>query len=204
MASTTPQVSSLKFQIGRTSARAGARRKAEATSGAKPMRSRVARAADAEAIYALIAHFAAQGLLLPRTLENVRACISHFLVMAQEEQVVGCVALEPYGSDLVEVRSLAVATAHEGHGLGARLLRFAVAVAKRRRIARVFAVTHAPEFFTRQGFFATERQRIPEKIEHDCNSCPKRRDCHLTAVVFNVLPARVALPVLQTVAPAHL
>lgn len=196
MASSSSQISNLKFQIDRANARAGARRKVDATSGDKPMRSRVARAADADAIHALVAHFAGQGLLLPRTLENVRECITHFLVMVQDDRVVGCVALEPYGNDLVEVRSLAVAGGHGGHGLGARLLRFAVAVAKRRRIARVFAVTHAPEFFTRQGFSATERQRIPEKIERDCNSCPKRHTCHLTAVVFNVFPARIALSVL--------
>jgi N-acetylglutamate synthase-like GNAT family acetyltransferase len=159
------------------------------------MRSRVARPADAEAICALIAHFAAQGLLLPRTLENIRACIGHFLVMAWGKQVVGCVALEPYGTDLVEVRSLAVAEEFAGRGLGARLLRFAVAVARRRGIARVFAVTHAPEFFARQGFSATERRCIPEKIARDCQACPKRRDCHLQAVVFDVLPAPMLLPV---------
>lgn len=160
------------------------------------VRSRVARTADAEAIFLLIERYAAQGFLLPRTLENVRECISHFLVMVDGDAVIGCVALEPYGPDLAEVRSLAVAAGHEGHGLGARLLRFALAVARRRRIARVFAVTHAPDFFTHQGFAATQRQAIPEKIERDCNTCPKRRNCHLTAVVFSVLPARIALPVL--------
>jgi amino-acid N-acetyltransferase len=161
------------------------------------VRSRVARAADAEAIFSLIEQYAAQGLLLPRTLENVRECISHFLVMVDGDAVIGCVALEPYGADLAEVRSLAVAGGHEGHGLGARLLRFAVAVAKRRRIARVFAVTHAPEFFTRQGFTASVRQSIPEKIARDCNTCPKEPTCHLTAVVFNVLPSRDVLHIVS-------
>jgi len=179
-----------------TDQRAGARRRATALADEPGIRSRVARRADAEAIHALIAHFAAQGVLLPRTLENIRECITHFVVMEEGGGVVGCVALEPYGPDLAEVRSLAVAGGHAGHGLGARLLRFALAIAKRRKIARVFAVTHAPEFFTRQGFAATERQAIPEKIARDCNDCPKQSHCHLTAVMFAVLPARIALPVL--------
>jgi len=160
------------------------------------VRSRVARASDTPAIHRLIATFAAQGVLLPRSLENITECISHFVVMEKDGEIIGCVALEPYGMDLAEVRSLAVAGGHEGHGLGARLLRFALAIAKRRKVARAFAVTHAPEFFTHQGFTVTERQAIPEKIERDCNSCPKQRDCHLTAVMFAVLPERTLLPVL--------
>lgn len=160
------------------------------------IKSRVARSGDAMAIHALIEHFAAQGILLPRTLENVKECVSHFFVMEKDGEIIGCVALEPYGSDLAEVRSLAVSGGHEGHGLGARLLRFALVTAKRRKIARVFAVTHAPEFFTRQGFALTRRQAIPEKIEHDCNTCPKRDDCHLTAVIYRVSPA--ALQVLPS------
>ncbi len=153
------------------------------------IRSRVARAADIAAIHGLIEHFAAQGILLPRTLDNVKECISHFVVMEKDGDVIGCVALEPYGAGLAEVRSLAVSGGHEGHGLGARLLRFALAIAKRRKIARVFAVTHAPEFFTRQGFAVTRRQHIPEKIEHDCNTCEKRRNCELVAVIFAVQPS---------------
>ncbi len=184
MATRPAELSNAKFAPAparvHTDVRAGARRKNAASAA---LRSRVARAVDTGAIHGLIEHYAAQGLLLPRTLENVRECVSHFLVMADGEKVVGCVALEPYGADLVEVRSLAVAHGYEGHGLGARLLRFALAVAKRRRVARVFAVTHAPEFFTRQGFAATRRQHIPEKIERDCNACPKRQNCDLVAVV---------------------
>ncbi len=154
---------------------------------------RRARAEDADAVYRLIEHYAAQGLLLPRTEEDVRANIDHFLALSLGGRVVGCVALEPYGSDLAEIRSLAVAPEHAGGGRGARLVRFALAVAKRRRIARVFAVTHAPEFFERLGFARTERQAITEKVERDCRTCPKQASCALTALVFTVLPGRAAV-----------
>ena len=160
------------------------------------LRARKARAADTEAIHALITHYAAQGLLLPRTLEDVREHVERFLVLEENHRVVGCVALESYGADLAEIRSLAVAPGTQGHGLGARLLRFAVVMARRRRIARIFAVTHAPEFFARQGFVAAKRQSIPEKVERDCRTCPKQRTCQLVAVVYNVLPQHAALNVL--------
>jgi amino-acid N-acetyltransferase len=158
---------------------------------------RRARAADAGAVHALIAHYAAQGLLLPRSKEDVHANIDHFLVLAQAGRVVGCVALEPYGADLAEIRSLAMAAEHAGGGRGARLARFALAIARRRRIARVFAVTHAPQFFERLGFARAERQSITEKVERDCRACPKQASCHLTAMVFAVLPERAALPILR-------
>lgn len=161
------------------------------------MKARKARAGDVAAIHALISHYAAQGLLLPRTQENIREHLAHFLVMEEDGAVKGCVALEPYGADLAEVRSLAVDDTTRGRGLGARLLRYALTVAKRRRIARVFAVTHAPEFFGRQGFVASTRWALPEKIERDCNSCPKARTCQLVAVIAIVCPERATFPVLE-------
>ncbi|MGH9791061.1 MAG: GNAT family N-acetyltransferase [Candidatus Acidiferrales bacterium] len=157
---------------------------------------RRARAADAEAVHALIAYYAAQGLLLPRSEEDVRAHIDHFLVLSLAGRAAGCVALEHYGAALAEIRSLAVAPAHAGNGRGARLVRFALAVAKRRKIARVFAVTHAPEFFQRLGFAPADRRSITEKVERDCRTCPKQSACALTALIFTVVPARVVLPVL--------
>jgi len=157
---------------------------------------RRARAADADAVYALITHYVAQGLLLPRSEEDVRTNIDHFLVLTQASRVIGCVALEPYGADLAEIRSLAVAADFAGGGRGARLLRFALAIAKRRKITRVFAVTHAPEFFERLGFARADRRSIVEKVERDCRTCLKRRTCALVAVVRVVLPGRAVLSVL--------
>lgn len=165
------------------------------------MRVRRARPSDAPAILTLIAHYAAQGLLLPRNEADVREHASHFLVLEEKGRLAGCVALEAYGADLAEIRSLAVNPEIRGRGLGARLVQFALSEARRRRIARVFAVTHAPEFFLRQGFAAMSRLRLTEKIARDCSSCPKSRTCRLAAVIAVVIPERAALPILN-IAPA--
>lgn len=168
------------------------------------MRARRARSSDAEAIHALIAEYAAEGVLLPRTLESVRAQISNFLVIEQKREIVGCLSVEIYGSALAEIRSLAVRRQIRGKGLGSKLVAFALLEAQKKRIARVFAVTHAPEFFLRHGFVASSRRALPEKLERDCCICSKAKACRLTAVIANVIPERITLPVLNGVASVPL
>ncbi|HXN22762.1 MAG TPA: GNAT family N-acetyltransferase [Candidatus Dormibacteraeota bacterium] len=174
------------------------------------MKTRRARSADGQAIHRLISHYADSGILLPRTLEEVQAHIDHFFLLVEpaqkdargasaqdriEDELLGCVALEPYGTELVEIRSLAVAPEHRGRGLGAKLLHAALAFARRRKFVRVFAVTAETEFFLRQGFSTTERTALAEKIERDCRLCPKQRTCKLVAVVAVVSPKREWLPI---------
>jgi amino-acid N-acetyltransferase len=160
------------------------------------MKARRARSSDTRAIFELIAGYAEQGLLLPRAEDEIQRNISHFLVHEENEHVVSCVALESYGADLAEIRSLAVDPELRGRRAGTKLLEFALAEARRCGIGRVFAVTHAPDFFTRQGFEPTSRNALTEKIERDCRACPKRRSCQLIAVVATLIPERVALPIL--------
>jgi amino-acid N-acetyltransferase len=175
------------------------------------MRTRLARPEDVAAISRLISEYVEAGLLLPRSAEELRAHLDRFLVItepvpapdgagatAASERLLGCVALEPYGRDLAEIRSLAVRLDEQGRGLGGRLLDAALRTARRRKIARVFAVTHAPELFERHGFAASAREAVPEKIERDCNGCSKKKGCKLVTLVAVVCPDRVTLPVLTS------
>jgi amino-acid N-acetyltransferase len=160
------------------------------------MRARRAKISDAPAIYRLIAHYAKRGLLLSRSEDEIRRNIGHFLVQLNSDRMVGCLSLEQYNADLAEIRSIAVDPEIRGCGVGAKLLSFALQQACKRNIARVFAVTHAPEFFERQGFIASPRNRLPEKIERDCCTCWKRKSCKLVAVTATLFPERILLPVL--------
>jgi N-acetylglutamate synthase-like GNAT family acetyltransferase len=160
------------------------------------MKARRAKPSDAPAIFELIAGYAAQGLLLPRAEDEIQRNVSHFLAHEDKKRVVSCVALENYGADLAEIRSLAVDPELRGRRAGTKLLEFALEEARRRGIARVFPVTHAPEFFVRKGFEPTSRLALAEKVERDCHACPKRRSCQLIAVVATVIPERIALPIL--------
>jgi amino-acid N-acetyltransferase len=167
------------------------------------MRARTARASDAAAVHRVIAHYAGEGILLPRTEAEILEHIGRFLVLVEkrngEEKLLGCVALEPYGADLAEIRSLAVAPEARGHGhnIGDCLMKAVIDTARRRKIARVFAVTHRSEFFSRYGFGSGPRQMVREKIARDCATCPKKRRCNLIAMVAVVCPEGDVLPVVN-------
>jgi amino-acid N-acetyltransferase len=190
------------------------------------MKTRLARPADVAGICRLVQLYSDEGLLLPRTEEQIRKNLAHFLVLTEvvhtagsstknapadesanedsahaPERLLGCVALEPYGPDLSEIRSLAVDPNAQHLGLGGRLVEAALQTARRRKIARVFAVTHAAAFFELHGFVAGSRHDLPEKIARDCNGCPKNPTCQLVSLVAVVCPERVTLPVLDPAGP---
>lgn len=161
------------------------------------MRIRRARPSDAQAIHSLVASYAEQGLLLPRTPEQIQRGIGEFMVAVDRGRLKGCVALESYSSALAEIRSLAVAPDARGSGLGARLLDTAMKQARRRKIVRLLAVTRTGGFFEQYGFARLRGGMPAEKVARDCSQCPKATDCRLQALAIDLAPVRAALPVLQ-------
>ena len=113
------------------------------------MRIRKANPKDFAEICGLIEKYADQGLLLPRTAEDIRAHLDRFLVLAKpqgpmsKEHLLGCVSLEPYGEELAELRSLAVAPEARGFGAGAKLIAACMDLARERGISRLCRNTRA-------------------------------------------------------------
>ena len=161
------------------------------------MRTRRAKISDAAAIHSLVAHYAAQGLLLPRAAEEIRAISA--VSSSRKIVIVSSAAFLWKVTARTSLKSVPSRWIPEnrGQGFGARLITSALDEARRRGIARVFAVTHAPEFFERQGFAAAARQSLTEKIERDCRTCPQQRTCKLVAVIATVIPERVSMPILS-------
>src|SRR5665811_523315 len=70
---------------------------------------------DAGQILELVSQYAAQGLMLPRTFEQVAARIDSYVVATDSAgRVIACAALEEYSPSLAEVSSVAVAPTHHG------------------------------------------------------------------------------------------
>ncbi len=104
---------------------------------------------DAPELLAMIGRSVRAAHLVPRNYEDIVKRSEDFLVLSVDENVVGCVALHPYG-DSAEVACLYVKQSHEGRGYGARLVEAAEGKARKRGMTRVFALTNrASGFFTK-------------------------------------------------------
>jgi len=144
---------------------------------------RRARAADVSALYELLERYAAQGLLLPRTREQVAATIEQFTVAVDAHGVAGCGALRPYGPELAEVCALAVAERLQGQSVGRCIVESIVEEAEATGVKRLFALTLREGFFNRLGFRTGRITELPEKVTADCAGCPKRSACDEIMVV---------------------
>ena len=58
--------------------------------------------------------------------------------------------------------------------------------ARREGVARVCAFAHDARFFVRMGFSIVPHTWVPEKIAHDCHSCPLFRNCGQYAIVLDL------------------
>ena len=145
---------------------------------------------DAPALHALIAAHLEEGRLLPRALDELTVHAPRFVVAVQhvggDEQIVGCAELAPLSTQVAEVRSLVVSRDARRHGAGMQMVEALAARARRDGFTRLCAFAHDPAFFVRRGFSIVPHTWVPEKIAHDCYSCPLFRNCGQYAVVFEL------------------
>jgi amino-acid N-acetyltransferase len=97
------------------------------------------------------------------------------VVARSGDEVVGSAALELYGTAAL-LRSVAVDSALRGQGLGQRLTRAALDVARQHGICSVYLLTEtASGFFPRFGFHPTERAAVEPAIQQSVeftSACP--------------------------------
>ena len=84
------------------------------------------------------------------------------------------------------MRSLVVGRDARRLGLGVRMVEDLAARARRDGYARLCAFAHDPAFFVRRGFSIVPHTWVPEKIAHDCVSCPLFRNCGQYAIVLEL------------------
>ena len=161
---------------------------------------RAAVAADAPALHALIAAHLEEGRLLPRTLSELADHAPRFVVaiqgdkrvaqgdkhVAQGDRIVGCAELAPLSKAVAEVRSLVVSHDARQSGLGHRMVEELGRRARRDGFTRLCAFAHDARFFVRMGFSIVPHTWVPEKIAHDCHSCPLFRNCGQYAIALDL------------------
>lgn len=115
--------------------------------------------------------------------------IGVFLVASRGPETAGCVGIEAHG-DVGLMRSLAVAPAHRGQGLGTLLVETAITHASAQELETlVLLTTSAKDFFLRLGFSACSRHDVPEAIRATAqfaDLCPREAVCMRLALSCRV------------------
>lgn len=155
---------------------------------------RKATLADAPAITNLINHFAADGMMLPKSLAQIFGALREFVVAVDEDGIViGCGALRLMWHDLAEVRSLAIHESAQQRGIGRMIVEELIKEGQEMGLARIFALTYQERFFQRLGFARCEKGIFPQKVWADCRACPKRHCCDEIAMLLVLDEERAAI-----------
>jgi N-acetylglutamate synthase-like GNAT family acetyltransferase len=153
---------------------------------------RRARPADATAISFLNNTFANEGQMLKRSPEVISLAIDDYVVVQNSAgDLVACGALKEYSPSVAEVAAIAVSREAHGKGLGRAIVGAVEALARKRGIYDVFALTLQPEFFAAVGYERVDRARYPEKIRRDCLGCARRFACNEICFAKNLLAEEV-------------
>ncbi len=148
------------------------------------MNVRPATLADVPTIAGLVGDYARRGEVLPRSTEEIQETLDDWIVGEKMGQVLACGSLLRYTPRLAEVRSLVVHGGAKGNGLGSAVVRALIALAQRRNIPTLFALTRAAPFFQKLNFVPSKKELFPEKIWRDCQLCPIQECCDESAVVL--------------------
>jgi amino-acid N-acetyltransferase len=138
---------------------------------------RTAEVREARKLHALIQANLEEGHLLPRTLTELDAHATRFVVAVKGRSIVGCAELAALSPTVAEVRSLAVGASARGGRVGTMIVDELRRRARREGFERLCAFTHAPGYFTNMGFSIVPHAWLLEKIFTDCVKCPQFRTC---------------------------
>ena len=143
---------------------------------------------DVKSVHALLQEYGNRGELLSRPLSELYDHVRDFSLYVDREdnQMLGCCALQFCWEDLAEIRSLAVLPDHRGRKIGSELTRTVLDEAKSFDFQKVFALTYKPEFFEKFGFIRIDRAELPLKIWSDCVICVKFPDCDEFAMMKKI------------------
>ena len=125
-----------------------------------------------------LTEFTLDGGILPRTLADLYGQLrDYFVYRADQGPIIGVAALHVCWAGLGEIRSVAVAPADRGRGLGSRLVETCLEEARVLGLSEIFLLTLAPDFFKSFGFRVVSREDLLPIVWADCVNCVKFPDC---------------------------
>jgi amino-acid N-acetyltransferase len=150
------------------------------------VRVRPAEHTDIDTMVRMIAHYAAQGLMLPRSHSGLTQALSDYVVADHNGSVIGCGGLDQYSGSTAEIFGLATAPDNSIRGTGSAIVQALIEKARAEKISHVFALTLAPAFFQKMGFRTVQHSDLPMKVWKDCIACPKYGNCDEIAMVLDL------------------
>lgn len=140
--------------------------------------------ADVEAIYELVADYAAEGVMLARSRNTLYETLRDMVVAIDDDgMLAGVGGLHIIWDKLAEVRTMAVSPQKRRRGIGAEIVRHLLAEGEKLGIEKFFTLTYQPEFFKALGFTVINKEELPHKVWKECIDCPKFPNCDEIAMV---------------------
>jgi N-acetylglutamate synthase-like GNAT family acetyltransferase len=155
------------------------------------MRIRSALPPDAPRIAHLVNTWADQSVMLHVSHEDVLQRLGEFVVAFDELDeaagILACGALSVFSPTLAEIRSIAVAPACQGHGVGSMVVRFLMENAAALEIDRLILLTKKPGFFARLGFYEIPERMMPEQFKHEAILGKNRTTTNKSIMMYQFL-----------------
>ncbi len=150
------------------------------------MKLRNATVDDVEQILELINFYSSKGVMLPKTLYRIYSAVESFVVIEENNKIIGCSSVVVLWKDIAEIRSLAVSKEYVGKGIGKMLVDECINKAYKLRVAKIIALTYQGNFFEKLGFMLVDKNLFYRKILIDCLDCPKLEMCDELAYVYQL------------------
>ena len=142
------------------------------------------RLTDIPAMQSIVAKEVEEGIILPRSDDEVATNIRSYIVAKDGDKIVGYVALHIHSMRLGEIRSLIVAEGYRHHRIGSRLVELAVEEGRELGLKEILSLTYMGTFFERLGFVEIPKETIPEqKIWTDCIKCKHFPVCNEISLI---------------------
>ena len=125
---------------------------------------RAMRREDISQVLSIIRPFVLDGILLPRTEEQLEASYSDYIVFEIDGAVRACSALHIYDRTQAEIAAVAVDKTFAHIGIGPKMISYLIEKAKTINLESIFILTtQTADWFESQGFKADSVASLPEK-----------------------------------------
>lgn len=129
---------------------------------------------DISQMLILINRNAKRGKMLSKSKKQIFDMLFAYLVAAIGDKIIGTCGCKLWVNEGVEIISLATLKRFQGQGVGTRLIQENIEKCKSLGFKRFFAMTVAPDVFTKIGFKRVDYRKLSlkAKVWGDCAACP--------------------------------